>query len=182
MATKAQTALAFASKLVASCHNARTGTGIYQLHGHTIAKWESSDTVNQNGDQCIVLLWCGFYTRTTASHMNEILKALGAPMRVSYAHARDNGVKGYELTIQDGELRRVLTLSETTERALPASKQKCGGHPPPTIRKETPCTPICICAASAAIQSSQQPALPSDPPAYPAGKKQQSTSVNHGAS
>ena len=103
MATKAQTAAAFASKLVASCHNAQTGAGIYQLHGYTIAKWETLDFGN-GPEEVIRLLWCGWYTPTTASHMNEILKALDVPMRVSYA--RDNGIQGYDLTMRDGRLFR----------------------------------------------------------------------------
>jgi hypothetical protein len=100
MATKAQTAAAFANKLVASCHNAKTGAGIYQLHGHTIAKWEKFE---HEGEKLITLNWCGWYTPTTASHMNEILSALRAPTRVSYARARDLGVGGYNLYIKNGE-------------------------------------------------------------------------------
>jgi hypothetical protein len=34
--------------------------------------------------------WGGFYTKTTASHMNAVLKAYGSSRRVSYAKARDN--------------------------------------------------------------------------------------------
>lgn len=94
MATKPQTAVAFANRLVASCHNAKTGAGIYQLHGHTIARWE---------DSFITLRWCGYYTPTTASHMNEILKAFRAPTRVSYARARDMGLDGYNVYIRNGE-------------------------------------------------------------------------------
>jgi hypothetical protein len=101
MATKPQTAAAFASRLVASCHNAKTGAGIYQLHGHTIAKWE--DSFNHEGEKLITLHWCGWYTPTTASHLNCILSALRAPSRVSYSRARDLGVKGYNLFIKNGE-------------------------------------------------------------------------------
>jgi hypothetical protein len=101
MATKPQTAAAFAARLVASCHNAKTGAGIYQLHGHTIAKWD--DTFNHEGEQLITLSWCGYYTPTTASHLNAILKALRAPTRVPYARARDLGVRGYNLYVRNGE-------------------------------------------------------------------------------
>jgi hypothetical protein len=111
MATQAQTAAAFAHKLAASCHNANTGAGIYQLHGHTIAKWETLDFGN-GPEEVIRLLWCGFYTPTTASHMNEILKALDIPMRVSYARARDLGIKGYDLTMRDGKLFKQYDLHQ----------------------------------------------------------------------
>lgn len=97
MATKAQTAAAFAARLVASCHNARTGAGIYQLHGHTIAKW-----VDIEGVTLVRLSWCDHYTQTTASHMNAILKALNAPELVSYAMNRDKKIIGYHLYIKDG--------------------------------------------------------------------------------
>jgi hypothetical protein len=100
MATKQQTALAFINRLVASCHNAKTGAGIYQLHGHTIARWEAFDC---EGETLITMSWCGYYTPTTASHMNAILKALEAPTRVSYARARDLGVKGYNVFIRNGK-------------------------------------------------------------------------------
>jgi hypothetical protein len=101
MATKAQTAAAFASKLVASCHNARTGAGIYQLHGHTIAEWDQG--YKCEGYEFTKLSWCNHYTRTTASHMNEILKALGAPVTVSYVHARNRGTWSYLVLIRDGK-------------------------------------------------------------------------------
>jgi hypothetical protein len=101
MATKAQVAAAFASRLVASCHNAQTSAGIYQLHGHTIAKWDQGHKCE--GVEFIKLSWCGFYTLTTASHMNEILKALGAPVRVSYARARDLNTREYLVLTRNGK-------------------------------------------------------------------------------
>ena len=102
MATKSQTAAAFAHKLVASCHNAGTGAGIYLLHGYTIAKWETPD-YGDGREQIVNLSWCGWHTPTSASHMNDILKAIGAPMRVSYARARDRGIEGYTVFIRDGK-------------------------------------------------------------------------------
>jgi len=110
MATKPQTAAAFANRLVASCHNAKTGAGIYQLHGHTIARWE--DSFEHEGEKLITLRWCGYYTQTTASHMNEILKALRAPTRVSYARARDTGLEGYNVYIRNGECYGVEEVVE----------------------------------------------------------------------
>ena len=102
MATKAQTAAAFASKLVASCHNARTGAGIYQLHGHTIAKWDDEFISDIKGVKLVHLSWCNHYTQTTASHLNEILYALSTDYRVSYAMNRDKKILGYHLYIKDG--------------------------------------------------------------------------------
>jgi hypothetical protein len=42
----------------------------------------------RDGDN-VIFHWHRYYTRTTAAHMNEILRAMAAPMRVSYAEARD---------------------------------------------------------------------------------------------
>lgn len=79
--TKTEIAKAFAGRKPGHCHNAQTDGSVYVLHRSPIAKWV--------GDQ-VQFYWHGFYTPTTASHMNEILKALGASFRVSYAAARDN--------------------------------------------------------------------------------------------
>lgn len=79
--TKTLIAHAFADGYNGTCHNAITDGQIYWLHGHPIAVKE--------GDS-VVFYWHGYHTPTTASHMNGLLKALGAPFRVSYAKARDN--------------------------------------------------------------------------------------------
>jgi hypothetical protein len=78
---KQQLARAFIAGDSGSCHNATTDGSKYLLHGHAIA-------VKTDGG--VVFFWHGFWTITTASHMNDILRALGAPFRVSYANARDN--------------------------------------------------------------------------------------------
>ena len=51
----------------------------YRLHGNVIAVRTS---------QGILFDWCGWYTGTTARHMNAILKAAGIGTRVSYSQAR----------------------------------------------------------------------------------------------
>ena len=72
---KSELAKAFVSGQPGHCHNAHTDGQTYTLH--------KSPIVVKKGTQY------QFYTRTTAAHMNEVLKALGAPFRVSYAQARD---------------------------------------------------------------------------------------------
>ena len=65
-------------------HHRITAPNEYWLHGSTIAKqYEKGGPITFD--------WCGFYTPTTASHMNEILKAAGYQKRVSYAQARKAG-------------------------------------------------------------------------------------------
>lgn len=79
--TKKSTAQAFAEGRNGRCHNALTDGQTYWLHGYPIA-------VKQDGS--VVFYWHGFYTRTTAAHMNEVLKALGVQFaHMSYAAARD---------------------------------------------------------------------------------------------
>ena len=85
MTTRYQTALAFARFASAQCHNARTDDVEYRLHGHCIARWIEPTP----GHWIVRFDWCGWYTPTTAAHMNDILRALGVNMRVSYAQARD---------------------------------------------------------------------------------------------
>lgn len=79
--TKTLIAHAFIAGNPGTCHNAVTDGQTYWLHGHPIAVKE--------GDN-VVFYWHGYHTMTTASHMNGLLKALGAPFRVGYAKARDN--------------------------------------------------------------------------------------------
>ena len=78
--TRQSTADAFAQGVPGKCHNAMTDGQTYMLHGHAIA-------VKQGGD--VVFYWHGFYTRTTAAHMNDILRAINADFRVGHARARD---------------------------------------------------------------------------------------------
>ena len=83
-----KTAQAFASGKPFKCHNAATNGTEYILHKTTIAH------VNAKGN--LVTNWGGYYTRTTASHLNAILKAFGSSRRVSYAQARKYGEKAVE--------------------------------------------------------------------------------------
>lgn len=79
--TKTEIAKAFAQREPGRCHNAHTDGSTYVLHESPIATWV--------GDQ-VQFYWHGHYTTTTASHMNGILRAIGASFRVSYAAARDS--------------------------------------------------------------------------------------------
>ena len=87
MATKRATALAFAAGKAAHCHNARTDGTTYRLHNTDIARKIPGG---------VELNWGGWYKPTTASHMNEVLRAVGANTRVDFAMARDLG----ETTVQ----------------------------------------------------------------------------------
>ena len=82
MSTIEQTAQAFVNGQSAHCHNAYTDGQRYTLHRTII--------VYRNEQGQLVTDWGGFYTRTTASHMNAVLKAFGSARRVSYAKARDS--------------------------------------------------------------------------------------------
>jgi len=85
--TKDELAKAFVARKPGKCHNASTGGDVYTLHQSPIA-------VHAQG--AVVFYWHGFYTPTTASHMNAILKALGASFRVSFAQARDSGATTFD--------------------------------------------------------------------------------------
>jgi hypothetical protein len=89
MPSIAQTAQAFAEQRSARCHNAVATDNTYLLHGHPIAQWQPDGT--------LLLDWCGWYTRTTAAHMNAVLEACGFTFRVSYADARGRGVSTLQL-------------------------------------------------------------------------------------
>ena len=81
MATRQQTANAFAAHRAACCCNATATATTYLLHGHAIATRDATGAIHFD--------WCGWFTPTTAAHMNAVLRALGEPFRVSYAKARD---------------------------------------------------------------------------------------------
>jgi hypothetical protein len=94
MTTRQQTADAFAAGRPARCHNAATDGRTYRLHGHAIATRDATGAITFD--------WCGWFTTTTAAHMNAILAALKVPgQRVSYAAARD------------GKAPRVFTINPT---------------------------------------------------------------------
>jgi hypothetical protein len=84
--TKDQLAKAFVARKPGKCRNASTGGDVYTLYESPIAVHEKD---------AVVFYWHFFYTHTTASHMNAILKALGATFRVSYAQARDSGATAF---------------------------------------------------------------------------------------
>ena len=98
-ATRKQMAQAFACfagkvprhPTVTLVHEAN-GVTAYELHGNRIASFDDNAT-----PRVIRFDWCGWYTPTTAAHMNEILRAAGAGVRVSYAQARDNGATTFEV-------------------------------------------------------------------------------------
>lgn len=78
--TKNEIARAFARHAGGRCHNATTDGQTYWLYDTPIAVWK---------DHSVQFYWGGYYTKTTAEHMNKILTALGASFRVSFAQARD---------------------------------------------------------------------------------------------
>lgn len=84
-------ARAFANGQPGHCHNARTDGVTYTLHQSPIA-------VRHDG--AVVFHWHGFYTRTTANHMNAILRALGAEFRVSFSQARDTQQTHFVLELE----------------------------------------------------------------------------------
>lgn len=84
MSTIEQVANAFAKGKPAKCWNASTNGCEYKLHSTIIATRIPSG---------VTLNWDGWYTPTTANHMNHVLKALGINQRVSYAMARDAGYR-----------------------------------------------------------------------------------------
>lgn len=71
--------------------NVECDAGVYKLFGHAICR---CDIEQISGEHKYVYRfdWCDHYTRSTARHINNILKALNANHRVSYAQARDAGV------------------------------------------------------------------------------------------
>ena len=89
-----QTALAFIQGIKGRCHNAHTDGTHYWLHGHNICTKYGKD-----GRLVLVFDWCGYYTNTTRNHMNNILRAAGANVRVSAAQSRDKGVERFEVAV-----------------------------------------------------------------------------------
>jgi hypothetical protein len=86
-----QIAQAFANGKAGTCHNARTDGVTYTLH--------NSPIVVRQGN-AVVFHWHGFYTKTTAAHMNHILRAFGAEFRVSFAQARDKRETHFVLELE----------------------------------------------------------------------------------
>ena len=95
-------AKAFANGKHAQCHNARTDGRSYWLYGNRIATFEDvPDLPKESYHQGMSLAsfdWCGWFTATTANHLNHIAKALDSHgARFGYARARDGKApaKGY---------------------------------------------------------------------------------------
>lgn len=86
--TKRDVAVAFANGKTAKCHNAGAFDNRYILHGTVICTREEQGRV-------YIFNWGGYFTRTTANHMNEIIDAANLGQRVSYATARDAGERGF---------------------------------------------------------------------------------------
>jgi hypothetical protein len=86
MTTRQQVADAFQAGRAAKCHNAKTDGRSYWLHGHEIA--------TRQPDGSVLFAWRGWYTPTTAAHMNSIIASLRNPIakRVSYARHRDERI------------------------------------------------------------------------------------------
>jgi hypothetical protein len=83
------TACEFLCGRKAKCHNAVSTGDQYILHGSVIC--------TRNPDDTLVFDWCGYYTTTTANHMNHILWAHGAGFRVGYATARNERHTTFEV-------------------------------------------------------------------------------------
>lgn len=76
---KTELANRFATRKPGRTHNAYTDGNAYVLYDSPIAVWHG-DTVQ--------FYWHGFYTATTTSHMNAILRALGGYPPVSTSVAK----------------------------------------------------------------------------------------------
>lgn len=80
-------AKAFVAGKSASLGNARTDGVVYTLHGNIICI--------RGTDAKFVFRWCGWYTSTTARHMNHILRALDADIRVSYKQHKESNTQEF---------------------------------------------------------------------------------------
>lgn len=79
-----EVAKAFANKKPLTVGNASTDGNTYQLFGNTIAYRVGGS---------VIIDWCGYYTTSTARHLNNLAQALDADMRFSFAQARDKAEK-----------------------------------------------------------------------------------------
>lgn len=111
MSTIAQVAKAFSQGKAARCHNAYTDGQSYWLHGSMIAR--KYNAFNFLNEPRIELKWCGWYTRTTANHLNKIVEVFGyTGQRLSYKQARDNGHRVIVLNPKRGIIATVLEALE----------------------------------------------------------------------
>jgi hypothetical protein len=79
-----QVAEAFISGQRAKSHNSETDGKTYWLHGNDIAQKGVLGSV--------IINWCGWYTPTTANHLNSIAKAYGVSHRFSRKLAQDSDI------------------------------------------------------------------------------------------
>lgn len=89
-----QVAKAFIEGRSAKCHNAHTDGVDYTLHRTVIARKHPTGMIEFN--------WGGWYTTTTANHMNHILAELGKP-RVGHAQARNAGERTFLVDVWEAE-------------------------------------------------------------------------------
>jgi hypothetical protein len=82
-------AKAFANNKALVVGNASTDGSVYKLFGNTIAYRVGGS---------VIIDWCGYYTMSTARHLNNIAKATGANVRFSFAQARDKAETCLTLT------------------------------------------------------------------------------------
>jgi hypothetical protein len=67
--TMGELAKAFVAGKPGRCHNAMTDGREYTLHASVIAR--------KNDDDSVTFDWCGWYTKTTTTHMANIIQAMG---------------------------------------------------------------------------------------------------------
>jgi len=85
-------ALTFVDGYSGKYGNVVTTAQEYRLFGHTICEYYN------DGDKGIYTFdWCGWYSQSTARHMNNILKAIDSNHRVSYTKDRDSGVDTFAI-------------------------------------------------------------------------------------
>jgi hypothetical protein len=90
MATVEQVARAFVQGKAMKAGNAATDGKVYTLFGNVIARHGDAQRRGIQGD------WCGWYSVSTARHLNEIADAIGNGRRYSYAAARQQAVNTFD--------------------------------------------------------------------------------------
>lgn len=89
MSDISKTAQSFIDGKATRCHNAVTNGKQYLLHSTVICEKQGNK---------YVFNWGGYYTNTTANHMNFILSLLGKP-RISYAKHRKEDVSSFTVEV-----------------------------------------------------------------------------------
>jgi hypothetical protein len=132
MKTVKDVASAFAQGKPARCGNAYTDGGSYWLHGNRIAR--KYNGFNLESQPRVEFNWCGWYTPTTANHMDECLNALGVLFtehgnvgRPSHSRARDNNATVFVVDVKRATLvdviQEVLVPSATVMDQFVACKE-----------------------------------------------------------